>query len=55
MKWSMINATGIRGKVFQTDIVPVKSIVGPCFMQPDPIRDNIFYYNHWIGNTANDD
>ena len=32
MKWSMINATGIRGKVFQTDIVPVKSIVGPCFI-----------------------
>ncbi|KAL3136038.1 hypothetical protein ABBQ32_007073 [Trebouxia sp. C0010 RCD-2024] len=55
MRWSMISATGIRGKVSQTDIVPVKSIIGPCFMQPDPISDNIFYYNHWIGNTANDD
>ena len=54
MKWAMTRATGIRGKVFQTDIVPVTSIIGPCFMQPDPIAKNIFYYNHWIGNTAND-
>lgn len=42
----------------RTDIIPLTSIIGPCFLQPDPVkptgRDKTerFFYNHWVGNTA---
>ncbi|DBA87887.1 TPA: hypothetical protein ACH3X1_004878 [Trebouxia sp. C0004] len=47
-----VKLTGIQQKVFHVDVVTLASILGPCFMQPDPINSNIFYYNHWVGNTA---
>lgn len=55
LKYAMVKLKGIRAQVFQTDIVPLDSIIGPCFIQPDPLDAKVFYYNHWIGNTANDD
>ncbi|DBA80491.1 TPA: hypothetical protein ACH3X1_007763 [Trebouxia sp. C0004] len=48
-----VKLTGIQQKVFHVDVVILASILAPCFMQPDPINSNIFYYNHWVGNTAN--
>lgn len=40
----------------RTDIIPLTSIIGPCFLQPDLAptgRDKTerFYYNHWVGNS----
>jgi len=32
--------------------VSLNSIIGPCFIQPDPLDAKVFYYNDWIGNTA---
>ena len=55
LKYAMVKLKGIRAKVFQTDIVSLNSIIGLCFIQPDPLDAKVFYYNHWIGNTANDD
>ena len=55
MKYAMVKLKGIRAQVFQTDIVPLDSIIGLCFIQPVPLDAKVFYYNHWIGNTANDD
>ena len=55
LKYAMVKLKGIRAQVFQTDIVSLNSIIGPCFMQPDPLDARVFYYNHWIGNTTNDD
>ena len=42
--------SGVRSKVFTTDVIRLDTIIGPAFMQQDPIRSNIFYFNHWIGN-----
>jgi len=48
-----VKLTGIHHKVFHVDVVTLTSILGSCFMQPDPINSNILYHNHWVGNTAN--
>lgn len=45
---------GIQGKVLHKCVVSLVCIIGPCFMQPDPINSHIFHSNHWVGNTAND-
>lgn len=52
-QYAKCRVAGIPGKVFQTDVVPLISIIGPCFMQQDPVHSSIFYFNHWVGNTAN--
>jgi len=52
-QYAKIRLAGIQAKVFQTDVVTLASITGPCFMQPVPISGNVFYFNHWVGNTAN--
>ncbi len=49
-KWDMVTLSGVRGKVFRTDTVRLASVIGPAFMQPDPVKSNIFYFNHWISN-----
>ncbi|KAA6411204.1 MAG: hypothetical protein FRX49_13779 [Trebouxia sp. A1-2] len=42
----------------RTDIAPLTSIIGPGFLQPDSVKptgtdkSEQFYYNHWVGNTA---
>lgn len=53
-KWEMHNLKGVRAKVFRTDIVRVESIIGPAFMQQDPVTRSIFYFNHWVGNVVSD-
>ena len=52
-QYAKVKLTGIQHKVFHVDVVTLASILGPCFMQPDPINSKIFYFNHWIGHTAN--
>ena len=29
----------------------IKQIIGPCYIQQDPVNADFIYYNHWIGNT----
>lgn len=53
LKWETCRVGGIRGVVPKTDIISLDSIIGPCYIQPDPVNENIFWYNHWIGNVMN--
>ncbi|DBA87780.1 TPA: hypothetical protein ACH3X1_004779 [Trebouxia sp. C0004] len=53
-KWEVTRIPGIRSNVPKTDIVRIESIIGPCFIQPDPLDPNLFWYNHWVGNVMND-
>lgn len=52
-KFAKTSFPGIQANVFHTDIVSLESIIGPCYMQPDPINSHIYYNNYWVGNTAN--
>lgn len=45
---------GIHGQVPKTDIITLDSVIGPCFIQADPIHANLFWYNHWVGNVMVD-
>lgn len=55
LTWATVSAPHpIRGKVPQTDVLQLDAIIGPCFVQQDPINNGIFYFNHWVGNTANE-
>ena len=49
-KWEMTTVRGIRGQVFRTDIIRMENIIGPAYMQQDPVKKTIYYFNHWIGN-----
>ena len=57
LKWEFITVRGM-GLCPRTDAISLGSIIGPCFLQPDPTnstandKDKRFYYNHWVGNTA---
>lgn len=59
LRWAKIRVPGIAVRVPQTDMVHLDSIMGPCLLQPDPLKPNepldskVFYFNHWAGNTAN--
>jgi hypothetical protein len=45
LKWATVSAPRpIRGKVPQTDILQLDAIIGPCFVQQDPINSGLFYF-----------
>ena len=54
LKWETCRVGGVRGFVPKTDIVSLDSIIGPCYIQPDPVNQNIHCYNHWVGNVMSD-
>ena len=54
LQWAMTSVEGIRAQVFHTDVVRLSSILGPCYIQPDPVDKRVLYCNHWIGNISND-
>ncbi|DBA91818.1 TPA: hypothetical protein ACH3X2_000084 [Trebouxia sp. C0005] len=52
LKWEMQKVRG-RPAGPRTDIIQLDAIVGPCYVQQDPRQPNMYYYNHWVGNTTN--
>ena len=40
-----------KGRNSSADIVELSSILGPCYVQPDPIKSDTFYFNRWVGST----
>ncbi|DBA98096.1 TPA: hypothetical protein ACH3X1_014717 [Trebouxia sp. C0004] len=38
-------------EVGSADIVELSSILGPCYVQPDPIKSDTFYFNRWVDST----
>ena len=34
-----------KGRSSSANIVKLSSILGPCYMQPDPIKSDAFYFN----------
>ena len=55
LKYIMVDIKGIRVKVFRAHVVRLGSILGPCYVQPDPVDKKTLYCNHWIGNIAKGD
>ena len=43
------------GMVDRTNVVSTKEILGPCYIQADPVNDTYFWYNHWIDRNAGED
>ena len=46
----MTTVRGVRGQVFRTDIIRMENNIGPAYMQQDPVKKTVYYFNHWIGN-----
>ncbi|DBA78691.1 TPA: hypothetical protein ACH3X1_008605 [Trebouxia sp. C0004] len=44
LKWEATRIPGIRSNVPKTNIIRLDSIIGPCFIQPDPIDSNLYWY-----------
>ena len=44
----------IRGKAPQTDVLQLDAIIGPCFVQQDPINSGLFSLNQWVRNSAHE-
>ena len=40
-----------QGRNSSADNVELSTILGPCYVQPDPIKSNTFYFNPWVGST----
>ncbi len=40
-----------KGRSSSADIIELSSILGPCYVQPDPIKLDTFYFNRWVGST----
>ena len=40
-----------RGRNSSADVVELSSSLGPCYVQPDPIKSDTFYFNRWVGST----
>ena len=40
-----------KGRNSSADIIDLSSILGPCYVQPDPIKSDTFYFNRWVGST----
>ncbi|DBA68341.1 TPA: hypothetical protein ACH3X2_013651 [Trebouxia sp. C0005] len=53
LKWEMHKPWG-RALGPITDVIGLNQIIGPCYIQQDPINSAVYYYNHWVGNTSND-
>ena len=55
LRWAKIRVPGIAVRVAQTDMLQLESIMGPCLLQPDPLKPNepldskVFYFNHTTG------
>ena len=54
LKWETTHVRGIRGSVPKTDVVGMENIIGLCFIQPDPLKSNTVWLNHWVGNVMNE-
>lgn len=52
LKWEMHKPRGMAIGP-RTDIIELNQIVGPCYVQQDPVNSAVYYYNHWVGNTTN--
>ena len=40
-----------KGRNSSADIIELSSILGPCYVQPDPIKLNTFISTRWVGST----
>ena len=40
-----------KGRNSCADIVSLSSILGPCYVQLDPIKPDTYYFNRWVGST----
>ncbi len=40
-----------KGRKSSAHIIELSSILGPCYVQPDPIKSDTFYFNQWVGST----
>ncbi len=49
-KWEVHKPRGMQPGP-RTDVIKLNQIIGPCYIQQDPVNADFVYYNHWIGNT----
>ena len=52
LKWEMHKPRGMALGP-RMDVIGLDQIIGPCYVQQDPVHSAVFYYNHWVGNTTN--
>ncbi|KAL3145524.1 hypothetical protein ABBQ32_003348 [Trebouxia sp. C0010 RCD-2024] len=52
LKWEMHKPRGMPLGP-RMDVIGLDQIIGPCYVQQDPVHSAVFYYNHWVGNTTN--
>jgi len=52
LKWEMHKPRG-RALGPRMDVIGLNQIIGPCYVQQDPVNSAVYYYNHWVGNTTN--
>ena len=50
LKWEVHKPRGMQPGP-RTDVIKLHQIIGPCYIQQDPVNADLYYYNHWIGNT----
>ncbi len=52
LKWEMHKPRGMALGP-RMDVIGLDQIIGPCYVQQDPVHSAVFYYNHWVGYTTN--
>ena len=40
-----------KGRSSSADIIELSSILGPSYVQPDPIKLDTLQFNRWVGST----
>ena len=53
LKWEVHTVAGMKEGP-RKDVIGLDQIIGPCFIQQDPVNPSVYWYNHWVGNTLND-